>query len=66
MRRRVSARILRAISLVVAALELLRTNVLPPEGFEAGYKQWQDARGGLFTIDVDGMLDMMLKRTPGI
>jgi hypothetical protein len=46
--------------------KLMRTNAAPLDGFEAGYKQWQDAKGGLFTIGVGEVLDLVLKKSPGI
>jgi hypothetical protein len=45
--------------------KLLRTNASPLDGFEAGYKEWQDAKGGVFTIGVGEILDLMLKKSSG-
>jgi hypothetical protein len=33
--------------------QLLATGTAPPPGFEDGYKHWQDANGGIFTISVE-------------
>ncbi|HEV8199265.1 MAG TPA: hypothetical protein VGS03_04525 [Candidatus Polarisedimenticolia bacterium] len=36
----------------------------PPQGFEAGYRAWQEARGGVFSMpvaDVAGLIEKSLK-----
>jgi hypothetical protein len=39
-------------ALAASVDELLATGVVPPLNFEAGYNQWKEANGGIFTIPV--------------
>ncbi|HVY98890.1 MAG TPA: hypothetical protein VHA35_05275 [Dongiaceae bacterium] len=39
---------------------LIRTDASPLSGFETGYERWQAAKGGVFTIPVTELLDVML------
>jgi len=45
--------------------KLLRTNVPPSSDFEAGYKQWQDEHGGVFTISAEEAIALMFKSLSG-
>jgi hypothetical protein len=49
--------------LVLAASvdQLLATDVAPAPSFESGYKQWQDAKGGIFTISVEKAIQIMFQ-----
>jgi hypothetical protein len=40
---------------------LLATGVSPAPSFESGYKQWQDAKGGIFTIGVEKAIEIMFQ-----
>jgi hypothetical protein len=44
---------------------LVGTGVEPPQGFEDGYRQWRDARGGIFTTSVSDVIALMLTKRPG-
>jgi hypothetical protein len=44
---------------------LLRTDSDPPQGFENGYQQWRDAKGGIFTIGVNEVSALTLKPLSG-
>jgi hypothetical protein len=40
-------------ALAASVDRLLATGAAPASSFEGGYKGWQDAKGGVFTIDVE-------------
>jgi hypothetical protein len=40
-------------ALAASVDRLLATDASPASSFESGYKQWQDAKGGVFTINVE-------------
>jgi hypothetical protein len=40
---------------------LLATDVPPPSSFEGGYKHWQDAKGGIFTVSVEKAIEFTLQ-----
>jgi hypothetical protein len=48
-------------ALVASVDRLLATNVAPPPGFERGYKHWQDAKGGIFTVSVEKAIEFTLQ-----
>jgi hypothetical protein len=48
-----------------SVVKLLRTNVPPSSDFEAGYKQWQDAHGGVFTVSAAEAIELMFKSLYG-
>jgi hypothetical protein len=41
--------------------KLLATGVSPDPGFENGYKQWRDAKGGIFTISVEKVINLVFQ-----
>ena len=54
-------------ALAASVDQLLATGMSPPSGFEAGYREWQANKGGIFTISVAKAVDIMfdtLKRRP--
>jgi hypothetical protein len=48
-------------ALAASVDRLLATGVSPPSGFEEGYKGWQNANGGIFTISVAEAIDVTLQ-----
>jgi hypothetical protein len=36
---------------------LLATGIAPASSFESGYKQWQDAKGGIFTVTIQEAIE---------
>ena len=40
---------------------LLATGVPPASSFESGYKQWRDAKGGVFTITVEKAIEIVFQ-----
>jgi hypothetical protein len=44
-------------ALAASVDRLLATGVAPPSGFEGGYKHWQDAKGGIFTVSVEKAIE---------
>jgi hypothetical protein len=48
-------------ALVASVDRLLTTGVSPSPGFKSGYKQWQDAKGGIFTISVEKAIEIMFQ-----
>lgn len=49
------------IALAASVDQLLATGVSPAASFESGYKQWQDAKGGIFTISVEKAIELMFQ-----
>ena len=48
-----------ATVLAASVDQLLATGVSPAPSFEsAGYKQWQSAKGGIFTVSVSKAIDL--------
>jgi hypothetical protein len=47
-------------ALAASVDRLLATGVSPPSGFEGVYKHWQDAKGGIFTINVEQAIEITL------
>jgi hypothetical protein len=46
-------------SALATSLErLVATGVSPPSSFEDGYKHWQDAKGGIFTLSVEKAIEV--------
>ena len=45
--------------------ELVETDRAPSPAFEDGYRQWRDARGGVFAIGADEVIALMLKSMQG-
>jgi len=41
--------------------KLVATGVSPDPGFEGGYKQWRDAKGGIFTISVEKAIEIVFQ-----
>jgi hypothetical protein len=48
-------------ALAASVDRLLATGVSPSPGFENGYKQWQHAKGGIFTISVEKAIEIMFQ-----
>jgi hypothetical protein len=48
-------------ALAASVDRLLATSVSPPPSFEAGYKNWQDAKGGIFTVSVEKAIEFTLQ-----
>jgi len=48
-------------ALAASVDRLLATGVQPPSSFEGGYKHWQDAKGGIFTISVEKAIEFTLQ-----
>jgi hypothetical protein len=44
-------------TLAASVDRLLATGASPVSGFESGYKNWQDAKGGIFTISVEKAIE---------
>jgi hypothetical protein len=40
---------------------LLATGASPAASFESGHKEWQDAKGGVFTIDVESAIKFVFQ-----
>jgi hypothetical protein len=40
---------------------IIATGASPPLNFDSGYKQWQDAKGGIFTISVEKAIELMFQ-----
>ena len=47
-----------ATVLAASVDQLLATGVSPAPSFESGYKQWQSAKGGIFTVSVSKAIDL--------
>lgn len=50
-------------ALAASVDKLLATGVAPPPNFEGGYKQWKEAKGGIFTIPVAQVIHIDDKAT---
>lgn len=48
-------------ALTASVDRLIATGVSPTPSFESGYKQWQDAKGGIFTISVEKAIELMFQ-----
>jgi hypothetical protein len=48
-------------ALAASVDRLFATSVSPPPSFEAGYKNWQDAKGGIFTVSVEKAIEFTLQ-----
>jgi len=48
-------------ALAASVDQLLATRVSPSPSFEVGYKQWQDAKGGVFSISVEKAIEVTLQ-----
>jgi hypothetical protein len=48
-------------ALAASVDRLLATGVLPVSSFDSGYKQWQDAKGGIFTVSVEKVIQIMFQ-----
>jgi hypothetical protein len=48
-------------ALAASVDRLLATGVAPPSGFIGGYKYWQDAKGGIFTVSVEKAIEFTLQ-----
>jgi hypothetical protein len=48
-------------ALAASVDQLLATGVSPAPDFEAGYQQWKDAKGGIFTISVPEVVTVMFE-----
>ncbi|MEI9997498.1 MAG: hypothetical protein WDM91_23085 [Rhizomicrobium sp.] len=48
-------------ALAASVDRLIATGVSPAPSFESGYKQWQDAKGGIFTISVEKAIELMFQ-----
>lgn len=48
-------------ALTASVDRLLATGVSPPPNFDDGYKQWQDAHGGVFTISVEEAIQIVFQ-----
>jgi len=48
-------------ALAASVDRLLATGVPPPSSFEGGYKHWQDAKGGIFTVSVEKAIEFTLQ-----
>ncbi|MGD9739045.1 MAG: hypothetical protein AB7O56_13280 [Bauldia sp.] len=47
-------------ALVASVDRLLATDAAPAPTFAAGYQQWEDAKGGIFTVTVAEAIDVVL------
>ncbi len=48
-------------ALAASVDQLLATGASPASSFESGYKQWQDAMGGIFTVSVEKAIEFVLQ-----
>lgn len=48
-------------ALAASVDKLLATGVPPAPSFESGYKQWRDAKGGIYTISVEKAIEIMFQ-----
>jgi hypothetical protein len=48
-------------ALAASVDQVLAQGVSPPSGFEAGYREWQANKGGIFTISVAKAVDIMFE-----
>jgi hypothetical protein len=48
-------------ALAASVHRLLATGASPAPSFESGYKEWQDAKGGVFTIDVESAIKFVFQ-----
>ena len=48
-------------ALTASVDKLFAIGVAPSSNFESGYKQWQDAKGGIFTISVEKAIELMFQ-----
>jgi hypothetical protein len=48
-------------ALAASVDRLLATGISPAPAFESGYKQWHDAKGGIFTISVEKAIEAMFQ-----
>ena len=49
------------VALAASVDSLVATGVPPSSQFESGYKQWQDAKGGVFTISVEKAIQIVFE-----
>ena len=48
-------------ALAASVDQLVATGVSAAPAFESGYKQWQDAKGGVFTISVEKAIEIVFQ-----
>jgi hypothetical protein len=48
-------------ALAASVDRLIATGFSPSPGYDGGYRQWQDAHGGIFTIGVSKAIEMMFQ-----
>jgi hypothetical protein len=48
-------------ALAASVDRLLATGVSPPASFDTGYREWQSAKGGIFTISVAEAIDIVFE-----
>jgi hypothetical protein len=48
-------------ALAASVDRLISTGASPPPSFESGYKQWQEAKGGIFTISVEEAIKIVFQ-----
>ena len=48
-------------ALAASVNRLLATGAAPASSFESGHKEWQDAKGGVFTIDVESAIKFVFQ-----
>jgi hypothetical protein len=48
-------------ALAASVDRLLATGALPASCYESGYKEWQDAKGGVFTINVEQAIKVVFQ-----
>ncbi len=49
------------VALAASVNQLLATSVVTVPSFEAGYKHWQAATGGIFTISVEATIEAVFQ-----
>lgn len=48
-------------ALAASVDRLLATGISPAPSFESGYKQWRDAKGGIYAISVEKAIEIMFQ-----
>ena len=48
-------------ALAASVNRLLATGASPASSFESGYQEWRDAKGGVFTIDVENAIKFVFQ-----
>jgi hypothetical protein len=48
-------------ALAASVDRLISTGASPPPSFQSGYKQWQEAKGGIFTITVEEAIKIVFQ-----